>query len=101
MFLSACLLKLLFDRTHTPKAYLKHPPSPPGKPIIGHLHLLKPLIHHAFRELSLRYGPLLWLRLGSVKFLVVSTPTLAREFLKTNEQNDVNSEPCQIIDLAT
>jgi hypothetical protein len=62
-----------------------HPPSPPAIPIIGHLHLLKPLIHHAFRDLSNKYGPLISLRLGSARFIVVNTPTLAKEVLKTNE----------------
>ncbi|KAL2328699.1 hypothetical protein Fmac_022126 [Flemingia macrophylla] len=39
-------------------AHMRHPPSPPEMPIIGHLQLLKPLIHQAFRDLSLRFGPL-------------------------------------------
>ncbi|KAL5055968.1 hypothetical protein RYX36_036650 [Vicia faba] len=64
---------------------LPHPPSPPAIPIFGHLHLLKPLIHHAFRDLSDRYGPLISLRLGSARFIVVNTPSLAKEFLKNNE----------------
>lgn len=64
---------------------LHHPPSPPSIPIIGHLHLLKPLIHHSFRDLSERYGPLISLRLGSARFIVVNSPSLAKEFLKTNE----------------
>ncbi|KAG4979745.1 hypothetical protein GLYMA_12G067100v4 [Glycine max] len=85
VFISASLLKLLFVRKNKPKAHLKYPPSPPAIPIIGHLHLLKPLIHHSFRDLCLRYGPLLSLRIGSVKFIVASTPSLAKEFLKTNE----------------
>lgn len=62
-----------------------HPPSPPAIPIIGHLHLLKPLIHQAFRHLSDQYGPLISLRLGSSQFIIVNTPSLAKEFLKTHE----------------
>ncbi|CAL5211367.1 unnamed protein product [Lathyrus oleraceus] len=64
---------------------LPYPPSPPAIPIIGHLHLLKPLIHHAFRDLSDRYGPLISLRLGSARFIIVNTPSLAKEFLKKHE----------------
>ncbi|WVZ03090.1 hypothetical protein V8G54_023896 [Vigna mungo] len=85
IFLCACLFKNLFERRKKPKAHLKPPPSPPALPVIGHLHLLKPLIHHAFQELSLRYGPLIYLRIGSEKFIVANTPSLAKEFLKTNE----------------
>ncbi|KAF2283396.1 hypothetical protein GH714_003889 [Hevea brasiliensis] len=54
-------------------------------PIIGHLHLLGPLIHHSFREISSRYGPLIYLRLGSISVVVASAPELAKELLKTHE----------------
>jgi len=74
-----------FKRNKKSQPHLPHPPSPPTIPIIGHLHLLKPLIHHAFRDLSERYGPLISLRLGSARFIVVNTPSLAKEFLKTHE----------------
>ncbi|KAK7312505.1 hypothetical protein VNO77_36410 [Canavalia gladiata] len=87
VLLCAFLLKkvIIFERKKKSPPNLKHPPSPPAIPLIGHLHLLKPLIHQAFRDLSIRYGPLLYLRVGSVQFVVASTPSLAKEFLKTNE----------------
>ncbi|KAL2328706.1 hypothetical protein Fmac_022133 [Flemingia macrophylla] len=84
LFFSVFLL-LQLSRKNKSQAHLRYPPSPPAIPIIGHLQLLKPLIHQAFRDLSLRYGPLISLRVGSVQFVVVSTPSLAKEFLKTNE----------------
>ncbi|PRQ33881.1 putative licodione synthase [Rosa chinensis] len=61
------------------------PPSPLALPIIGHLHLLGPLIHRSLHNLSLRFGPLFSLRLGSVPCIVVTSPELAEEFLKTHE----------------
>ncbi|KAH7542524.1 hypothetical protein FEM48_Zijuj02G0083200 [Ziziphus jujuba var. spinosa] len=61
------------------------PPTPFALPIIGHFHLLGPLIHRSLHNLSLRYGPLFSFRLGSVPCIVVSTPDLAKQFLKTNE----------------
>lgn len=68
------------------KQHKRLPPSPyGGLPIIGHFHLLGPLIHQSFSKLCQRYGPIIYLRLGSVPCVVVSTPDLAREFLKTNE----------------
>ncbi|KAL5055969.1 hypothetical protein RYX36_036651 [Vicia faba] len=81
------LLKLFLSKKYNkPKEYnVPYPPSPPAIPIIGHLHLLKPLLHHAFRDLSDRYGPVISLRLGSARFIVVNTPSLAKEILKTNE----------------
>nr|AXL93712.1 Cytochrome P450 [Tanacetum cinerariifolium] len=61
------------------------PPSPPSLPVVGHLHHLGPLIHQSFHNLSTRYGPLIYLRLGSIPCVVVSTPELASDFLKTND----------------
>ncbi|KAF5470600.1 hypothetical protein F2P56_011104 [Juglans regia] len=63
----------------------KLPPSPIALPIIGHFHLLGPLIHHSFHKLSLRYGPLFSLRLGSVPCIVASTPEYAKLLLKYND----------------
>ncbi|XP_058735049.1 cytochrome P450 93B16-like [Vicia villosa] len=79
------LQRVLSKKNNKPKDCIPYPPSPPALPIIGHLHLLKPLLHHAFRDLSDRYGPLIFLRLGYARFVVVNTPSLAKEFLKTNE----------------
>ncbi|PNX92441.1 licodione synthase-like protein [Trifolium pratense] len=80
------LLQLFSYFKRNKKSHLPpHPPSPPSIPIIGHLHLLKPLIHHAFRDLSDQYGDLISLRLGSARFIVVNTPALAKEVLKTHE----------------
>ncbi|KAI4368818.1 hypothetical protein MLD38_017333 [Melastoma candidum] len=61
------------------------PPSPLALPIIGHFHLLGPLIHQSFNNLSSRYGPIFFLRLGSVKCIVVSSPEVARDLLKSHE----------------
>uniref|UniRef100_A0A7N0SVH6 Flavone synthase II n=1 Tax=Kalanchoe fedtschenkoi TaxID=63787 RepID=A0A7N0SVH6_KALFE len=61
------------------------PPGPWGWPLIGHLHLLGPLIHRTFQQLSARYGPIVQLQLGSVPAVLVSCPDLARELLKTHE----------------
>ena len=59
-------------------------------PIIGHFHLLSPLIHRSFHELSLSFGPIFSLRLGSVPCIVVTSPELAKEFLKTHELSFIN-----------
>ncbi|KAJ8763270.1 hypothetical protein K2173_026171 [Erythroxylum novogranatense] len=48
----------------------KLPPSPPARPIIGHLHLLKRPVHRALHELSTKYGAILFLRYGSRKVLL-------------------------------
>ncbi|OMO60366.1 Cytochrome P450 [Corchorus capsularis] len=61
------------------------PPSPPRLPIIGHLHLLTDMPHHTFSELSQKLGPIIYLRLGQVPTVVVSSAQLARLILKTHD----------------
>ncbi|XP_027175191.1 licodione synthase-like [Coffea eugenioides] len=80
VFLSTLVYRWIFS-SKDPQV----PRGPSALPIIGHLHLLGPNLHRSFHQLSLHYGPLLHLRLGSVPCVVASTPELAREFLKTNE----------------
>ncbi|KAL2320829.1 hypothetical protein Fmac_029798 [Flemingia macrophylla] len=66
------------------------PPGPIGLPIIGHLHLLSPTPHQEFHKISIRYGPIIHLFLGSVPCVVVSTAEAAKEFLKTHETSFSN-----------
>ncbi|GLJ23358.1 hypothetical protein SUGI_0441980 [Cryptomeria japonica] len=61
------------------------PPGPMALPLIGHLHLLGTHPHQALQKLSVKYGPLMQIRLGSVLSVVVSSPDMAKEFLKTHE----------------
>ncbi|KAK2989682.1 LOW QUALITY PROTEIN: hypothetical protein RJ640_015531, partial [Escallonia rubra] len=65
LFLSTTLLLRSIFYTREPN--LHRPPSPLALPILGHLHLLGPIIHHSFHDLSSRHGPLFLLRLGSVQ----------------------------------
>ncbi|XP_031403859.1 licodione synthase-like [Punica granatum] len=77
------------------------PPSPRGLPIVGHFHLLGPLLHQSFSGLSSKHGPLFHLRLGSVPCMVASTPELAREILKMNELKFAAREQTAAIHLLT
>lgn len=64
----------------------RHPPTPFGLPIIGHLHLLNPYPHQAFHKLSLQFGPIFRVFMGSVPCVVACSPEIAKEILKTNEE---------------
>ena len=62
------------------------PPSPfLTFPIIGHLYLLKKPLHRTLADLSARYGPIVFLRLGSRQTLLVSSPSAAEECLSKND----------------
>lgn len=61
----------------------KLPPGPRGLPIVGHLHLLGKNPHHDFQNLAKKYGPIMYMRLGLVPTIVVSSSDVAEKFLKT------------------
>eukprot|EP00253_Pinus_taeda_P017717 PITA_17717 len=61
------------------------PPGPHPWPIIGNLHQLKKPVHHALKDLADKYGPIMFLRLGSVPTVVVSSSETAKHFLKTRD----------------
>ncbi|PWA56301.1 cytochrome P450 [Artemisia annua] len=61
------------------------PPSPPSIPIIGHLHLMKGNIHRVLQNLSSKYGPIMALRFGSQRVLVISSPSVAEECFTKND----------------
>ncbi|XP_041998883.1 cytochrome P450 81Q32-like isoform X2 [Salvia splendens] len=64
------------------------PPTPfPALPFIGHIYLLHRPFHRSLSQVSRRYGPALFLRLGSRPVLLISSPSLAEECLSKN--NDV------------
>nr|BAU59407.1 cytochrome P450 81B80 [Fallopia sachalinensis] len=62
------------------------PPTPfPCIPIVGHLHLFKFPFHRTLAALSAHYGPVVFLRLGARKLLVVSSPSAAEDCLSKND----------------
>ncbi|KAG8376364.1 hypothetical protein BUALT_Bualt09G0055400 [Buddleja alternifolia] len=64
------------------------PPGPPGIPLIGNFHQLDATPpHEYFWKLSKKYGPLIYLKLGSRPVLVANSSKMAEEILKTQDSN--------------
>ncbi|XP_023528693.1 cytochrome P450 705A5-like [Cucurbita pepo subsp. pepo] len=80
-FLFIILLHYLLHRPSNGRT----PPSPPALPLIGHLHHFSPSVCKSFHNLAARYGDLLFLRLGSVRCVVVSSASYATEIYKTQD----------------
>ncbi|KAL3503598.1 hypothetical protein ACH5RR_038047 [Cinchona calisaya] len=76
------LIKLL--KRSTKNSALKLPSGPKPLPIIANMHqLFGSLIHYILRDLANTYGALMHLRQGEVSTLVVTSPEVAEEFMKT------------------
>ncbi|KAM3357120.1 6,7,8-trihydroxycoumarin synthase [Capsicum galapagoense] len=62
------------------------PPGPIGLPFIGNLHQYYSVTPHIyFWKLSNKYGKIFSLKFGSTPMVVVSSPKLAKEVLKTKD----------------
>ncbi|KAL9683839.1 hypothetical protein QQ045_021266 [Rhodiola kirilowii] len=62
------------------------PPGPPRCPIVGNLLQLGPLPHRDLSALTDQYGPLVYLRLGSVDAITTSDPDTIKEILLRQDE---------------
>ncbi|XP_010275089.1 PREDICTED: cytochrome P450 703A2-like, partial [Nelumbo nucifera] len=62
------------------------PPGPPRWPIFGNLLQLGPLPHRDFASFCEKYGPLVYLRLGSVDAITTNDPEIIREILLRQDE---------------
>ncbi|KAF9625255.1 hypothetical protein IFM89_020841 [Coptis chinensis] len=62
------------------------PPGPPRWPVFGNLLQLGPLPHKDFANFCEKYGPLVYLRLGSVDAITTNDPEIIREILLRQDE---------------
>ncbi|PWZ57543.1 Cytochrome P450 81E8 [Zea mays] len=93
----------LLNRLHNRSTKMKQlPPGPLAIPVLGHLYLLlEKNIHHLFTRLAARYGPVLYLRLGSRNAVVVSSVDCARECFTEHDVTFANRPTFPTLHLMT
>ncbi|KAL6643059.1 hypothetical protein ACP70R_021240 [Stipagrostis hirtigluma subsp. patula] len=70
------------------KSKRRRPPGPWGFPFVGSLHhLLTSQPQAALRDLADKHGPVMYLRLGQVDTVVVSSPAAAQAVLRDHDLN--------------
>ncbi|KAL7155034.1 hypothetical protein ABFS83_03G046700 [Erythranthe nasuta] len=80
------LMWAFFHVSVTKFRHTKLPPGPFPLPIIGNLLLLGQNPHRSIAKLSKTYGPLMYLKLGTVQTIVASSPEMAKEILLKHDQ---------------
>lgn len=86
-FAPILLLALILSTKHEKKSFqiYKFPPGPTRLPFIGNLHQLGTPLHRSLGNLADQHGDLMFMKLGSVPAVVISSADLAREIFKTHD----------------
>nr|AZU97075.1 cytochrome P450 [Arnebia euchroma] len=74
---------LLWAKTSNSKRKL--PPGPPGWPVFGHMFNLGSDPHITTAKLKEKYGPVIWLRIGSMNTMMILNAKAAAEFFKNHD----------------
>ncbi|XP_051150020.1 cytochrome P450 76T24-like [Andrographis paniculata] len=77
---SACLLLLFSGRRPA-----NLPPGPPPLPLIGNILQVGPNPHQSFAQFAKTYGPIIYLKFGTIDTVVVSSPATAKQVLQKHD----------------
>ncbi|KAI5432844.1 hypothetical protein KIW84_020232 [Lathyrus oleraceus] len=83
------LFKIVTRWTTSKTSNPKLPPGPWRLPFIGNIHQIisSPMPHHSFKHLAQKYGPLMYLKLGEVPYVIVTSQEMAKEVMQTQDLN--------------
>ncbi|XP_065858002.1 flavonoid 3',5'-hydroxylase-like [Euphorbia lathyris] len=87
------LLSILLLSNILKKSKAQLPPGPRGLPVLGYLPFLGTFLHKNFTQLAAKYGPIYKLWLGNKLYVVISSPSLAKQVLRDNDKIFANHEP--------
>ncbi|KAL2544402.1 Cytochrome [Forsythia ovata] len=80
------LLPILMFILYTRKPNHKRlPPGPPGLPLFGNIFQLGTSPPKTIAELKHKYGPIVWLKMGSVNTMVILSADIANDFFKNHD----------------
>jgi hypothetical protein len=79
-------VKMLFGGGLQGRKQLKLPPGPRQLPIIGNMNQFTDKPHISLWNLAKKYGPIMYLKLGSQGLVVVSSADAAQEFVKVQDK---------------
>ncbi|XP_062078774.1 cytochrome P450 71D9-like [Humulus lupulus] len=80
------VINTVLKRPQTKNSAPKLPPGPWRLPLVGNMHqLIGSLPHHSLTDLAKKYGPFMYLKVGQVPTIVVSSPDYAKEILRTHD----------------
>ncbi|XP_065857186.1 iridoid oxidase-like [Euphorbia lathyris] len=76
---------LILKKRHSKNSRNQQPPGPPALPVIGNLLDIGSNLNQSLYKLRLKYGDLLWLRLGWTNTLVIQTAKAAEQLFKNHD----------------
>ncbi|KAH7858974.1 hypothetical protein Vadar_030028 [Vaccinium darrowii] len=83
-FLLPLLVVVVWTKVRN-SATKRRPPGPTGWPVIGNIFDLGATPHQDLYKLRFKYGPVIWLKFGSVNTMVIQSPKAAAELFKNHD----------------
>ncbi|KAK7337172.1 hypothetical protein VNO77_17734 [Canavalia gladiata] len=89
LLFSVCFpLLLLFNRClrrQITPSKRRLPPGPPGWPVFGNMFQVEDMPHRTLTDLRNKYGPVVWLQIGSINTMAILSAKAATVFFKNHD----------------